>query len=103
MPRTVHPDLPDDTERAIDILGNRVRVAVIRSLLTAGPATRGTLAERLGVSASLLQKHLAALEELGAVQLTPPRSVPGVRPRFYSTDVATISQVVEALRNGLSL
>jgi DNA-binding transcriptional ArsR family regulator len=103
MPLTAHPELPDGIERSIDILGNRVRVAVIRSLLTAGPATRRALSERTGLSMSLLQIHLAALEELGAVDLTPPRSEPGVRPRLYSADPDTISRVIDSLRKGLSL
>jgi DNA-binding transcriptional ArsR family regulator len=103
MPLTAHPDLPEGVERSIDILGNRVRVAVIRSLLADGPATRKGLSERLGLSMSLLQIHLAALENLGAVELTPPRSEPGVRPRLYSADAESISRVIATLRRGLLL
>jgi DNA-binding HxlR family transcriptional regulator len=103
VPLTARPDLPDGTERAIDIFGNRVRVAVIRSLLVDGPATRGELSERLGVSMSLLQKHLAALEQLDAVTLTPPRSEPGVRPRTYGVDASTVRVALAALQRGLSL
>ncbi len=101
MPRTVHPDLPDDTERAIDILGNRVRFAIVRSLLIDGPATRTGLSDRLGVSMSLLQKHLALLEEQGAVNLSPPRSVPGVRPRAYSVEPRTIALALSSLAESL--
>jgi DNA-binding HxlR family transcriptional regulator len=97
VPQTVRPDLPKETERAIEVLGNRVRVAVLRSLLTVGSATRGQLSDRLGVSMALLQKHLAALEKLGAVTLDPPRTQPGVRPRTYSADRANVLAIANAL------
>ena len=103
MPQTVRPALPEETERAIEILGNRVRVAVLRSLLTVGPSTRGQLSDRLGVSMALLQKHLAALEKLGAVSLHPPRTEPGVRPRSYSADRANVLTIANALSKTFDL
>jgi DNA-binding HxlR family transcriptional regulator len=102
VPLTARPDLPGGVDRALDILGTRVRVAVVRSLLTAGPSTRSQLSERIGISMSLLQTHLATLENLGAVELTPPRTTPGVRPRVYSVDPTIISQLVDSLKDGLT-
>ena len=98
MPKTVRPNLPEDTDRAIEVLGNRVRVAILRSLLVTGTATRSQLSERLDLSMELLKNHLAILERLGAVELNPPRAQPGVRPRSYSADRAYVAGLVEGIR-----
>jgi predicted transcriptional regulator len=71
VPATVRPDLPADVEHAIEALGNRVRVAMLRSLLIDGPATGTQLAERLNVGRSVLQKHLVGLEQLEAIGKAP--------------------------------
>jgi DNA-binding transcriptional ArsR family regulator len=102
MPRTIHPDLPDDLDHAIEALGNRVRVAILQSLRKTGPATRKDLEVRLGVGSPSLQKHLAVLEELGLVSVDPPRSEGDVRRRLYVVDIASLESALKALNRNLT-
>jgi len=99
---TVRPDLPPLVDEAIDTLGNRVRVAVIRSLLQEGSATRTELSRRLGLSLSLLQNHLRKLEELAVVYTDPPRSEPGRLHRRYVLDIDRLDQLRRALTAAIS-
>jgi DNA-binding transcriptional ArsR family regulator len=101
MPRVVRPLLAQQVEESIEAFGNRVRVAVLRSLELDGRATRGELAERLQVTSSILQKHLATLEEMGLVYLDPPRSEPERRPRWYIVDRKQVAALINALSTGL--
>lgn len=97
MPPTARPDLPHLVEEAIDAFGNRVRVAVVRSLLDDGPAGRTTIASRLGLSRSLLQAHLRKLEELEVVYTSPRRSEPGRVHRQYHVDQRRLTELRNAL------
>jgi DNA-binding transcriptional ArsR family regulator len=97
VPATVRPDLPVDVEKAIDALGNRVRVAVLRSLLRDGPATRSQLAERLRVSKSLLQSHLAKLEDLGVIVRHAPGADSDHRARIFTAEPKRIQRLLETL------
>ena len=101
--RAERPDALEETEHAIEVLGNRVRVAVLRSLLKVGTSTCGQPSVRLGISMALLEKHLAAREKLGAVSLDPPRTQPGVRPRTYSADRANVLAIAKALSKTFDL
>jgi DNA-binding transcriptional ArsR family regulator len=92
----VRPDLPHDVERAIDILGNRVRVAVLRSLILDGPASRSELSERLGISVSLLQTHMRRLIELRAVRQDPPGTDPDHRKRIYRASKSDVDHLLKA-------
>jgi ArsR family transcriptional regulator, cadmium/lead-responsive transcriptional repressor len=98
VPATVRPDLPPDTERAIDVFGNRVRVAVLASLRSDGPATRTELAARLGVSRSLLQAHMRRLVELGALRAEPPGTQADHRTRRYRVNETEVVKLFQALR-----
>lgn len=66
------------------------RARILRLLLAEGPATAGTLAERLGLSAAAVRRHLEALEADGAV--TPARpSLRAVRLRGRPARVYALS------------
>ncbi len=101
MPRTVRPDLPAEVEAAVSAFGNLVKVAVLRSLAIEGAATRSELAQRLGVTTSLLQKHLASLEASGVVGVVPARTEPGIRSRRYEMNRARVDQLISAITNGI--
>jgi DNA-binding HxlR family transcriptional regulator len=101
VPAVVRPDLPMNVERAIEALTSRVRVAVLRSLLRDGPASRTELAERLGVSRSLLQSHLRRLETFGLVAREPAGVHPDHRVRIFRADAARVRALVGALSDAL--
>jgi DNA-binding transcriptional ArsR family regulator len=90
-------------EQAVDVFGNRVRLAAIRSLLQDGRASRSELAERLSVSRSLLQSHLAKLEEWAVITPFPPRSEPGRLIRRYDVNMERVEALREALLGELVL
>jgi DNA-binding transcriptional ArsR family regulator len=101
VPATVRPNLPPDTERAIDVFGNRVRVAVLSTLRVDGPATRTELAGRLGVSRSLLQAHMRRLVELGVLRPEPPGTQADHRTRTYRVNETEVDKLFRALRSTL--
>jgi ArsR family transcriptional regulator, arsenate/arsenite/antimonite-responsive transcriptional repressor len=98
VPATVRPDLPPDTERAIDVFGNRVRVAVVSSLRAQGPATRTELASRLNVSRSLLQAHVRRLVALGILRPEPAGTQADHRRRVYQVDESEVERLLQALQ-----
>lgn len=95
----LRPDLPDSVDRAIDVVGNRIRVLILKSILRDGPATRAELARRLDQSTSLLQAHLRTLEELRVVYVSPPRSERESNRlrRSYHLDVEMLNELMSAL------
>lgn len=86
----------------MDVFGNRVRVAILRSLRKDGPASRAELAERLSLSSSLLQNHLRQLEKQGVLSTNPSRSEPGRLRRRYMIDEASVDAMLKALVESLS-
>jgi DNA-binding HxlR family transcriptional regulator len=97
VPTPARTDLPQHVERAIDILGNRVRVAILRSLVLDGPASRSELSGRLNLSASLLQAHLRRLAEFGAITQDAPGTRPDHRKRVYRAHKKDVDQLIKAL------
>jgi ArsR family transcriptional regulator, cadmium/lead-responsive transcriptional repressor len=97
VPTPARTHLPKDVERAIDILGNRVRVAVLRSLVNDGPASRSELSQRLDLSASLLQAHLRRLVEYNAVTQDAPGTRADHRMRVYRANKKDVDQLLNAL------
>lgn len=97
VPTPARTDLPKDVERAIDILGNRVRVAVLRSLVLDGPASRSELSRRLNLSVSLLQAHLRRLIDFGAVAQDLPGTRSDHRKRVYRADQKDIDKLLTTL------
>jgi ArsR family transcriptional regulator, cadmium/lead-responsive transcriptional repressor len=97
VPTPARTDLPKGVERAIDILGNRVRIAVLRSLVLQGPASRSELSQRLNLSASLLQVHLRRLTEFGLVTQDAPGGRPDHRKRVYRTNKKDVDRLLRTL------
>ncbi|MTD13769.1 HTH domain-containing protein [Nakamurella sp. YIM 132087] len=61
---SVHPDKGRDQAEHAEL---KTREAVVEALLAEGPATAGTLATRLGISAAGIRRHLDQLLAEGAV------------------------------------
>lgn len=81
---------------ALSALANETRLELVRMLVPAGPEgiAAGDLARRLGVSASRMSFHLAALEAAG---LIASRRV--ARNVIYSADLAGIGGAIGYLLN----
>ena len=97
MPTPARTDLPPAVERAVDILGNRVRVAILRSLVLDGPASRSELSGRLNLSVSPLQAHLRRLTEFGAITQDPAGTRPDHRQRVFRAHKKDVDQLLKAL------
>lgn len=103
MPKYARPAHSESVEAAIEAFGNRVRVAILGSLRTDGPGTRGEIAKRLNAVEGTVQMHLRTLEGLGLVSSDPPpesrRSGQRVR---YSANVqeidSSLTTLVDAVR-----
>ncbi|MBF4619480.1 helix-turn-helix transcriptional regulator [Clavibacter sp. VKM Ac-2873] len=102
MPRRVAPPLPTEVGISVDALGSRVRVGLIRHLLAHGPKTRPELARDMGLSSSMVAKHLDVLEKLGAVALDPPRSEPDRKPRRYVVQQKRVDGMLKTLSMALT-
>lgn len=73
VPRYVKPSgMPPEVEAIIDILGNRVRQAIVRELASHGPATTAHLDAAIGARRDTTIRHLRALEDAGLVDGQPP-------------------------------
>ena len=97
VPTPARTSLPAEVERAVDVLGNRVRVAVLRSLVLEGPASRSELRERLGISSSLLQAHLRRLVEFGVIAQDAPGARSDHRKRVYRANQKDLDRLVTVL------
>jgi DNA-binding transcriptional ArsR family regulator len=77
MPRlTTPPGLPRGVEIAIDALGNRARIEILRALSRSQSLTLPELAETVGATTVSVLKHLRRLEAHGLVVADEP---PGQR------------------------
>lgn len=97
MPIPARTDLPSDVERAVDILGNRVRVAILRSLVLDGPASRSELSGRLNLSTSLLQAHLRRLIDFGAITQDAAGTRADHRKRVYRVSQKDVDHLLQTL------
>lgn len=81
--------LDDDRWSAI---GDPTRRRVIDLLLTKGQATATSLSEQLPITRQAVSKHLAVLDRVGLVRITPAG-----RERHYRIDEAQLAQAAEQL------
>lgn len=72
MPGFVPTPLGEHVEAAIDILGNRIRVAILGHLKLHGPSVRGDIAAALGLVPSSVSNQLTILLEAGVIRTDPP-------------------------------
>lgn len=98
VPRIARPNLPAPVDRAVEVFGARVRVALLRALNEHGPCTKAELNRLLGGSEANLHAHLTALEDDGVVLADPRRSdESGPITRRYSVDHGQLSALLDAL------
>ena len=86
MPGLVPTPLGKSVEAAIDILGNRIRVAILGYLQAHGPALRGEIATALGLVPGTVSSQLGVLLEAGVITTDPPAEQirPGRRVRYVA-------------------
>lgn len=84
MPVFPSTPLGAHVEAAIDILGNRIRVAILGHLQEHGPSQRGEIAAALGMVPGSVSNQLAVLLEAGVVTTDPAAHQirPGARVRY---------------------
>ena len=91
----------------LDVLGDPVRLRVVRRLSERGPATLAQLAEAADVHANTLRRHLSALEAAGALvrddQAPSGRGRPAIRYRLADewrmpgADLRELAEMLAAL------
>lgn len=103
MPKYVRPSTPESLEAAIDVLGNRVRVAIIGSIRTHGPSTRKELEERLSVGKSTVTLNLQLLVTSKVIYTDPPaEELTGGRQHItYHVDEHLLQELMGSLWSGL--
>lgn len=92
------PGQSGEVHTAVQVLGNTLRVAILREL-AAGPATRATISAALGVTEQSLSRQIALLEEKGVVstEVLPGRG----RPTRHHLQTARLEQLERALTSYL--
>lgn len=96
MPRLIQPNHPQEIEAAIEILGNRAHVAILRHLSQVGPSTTGeilkglTLGDGKKLSRPSLQHHLEALEMAGGISANHPAGQRHGRRVKYAANIDNI-------------
>lgn len=98
MPGFVPTPLGEQVEEAIDILGSRMRVAIIGYLRSNGAAPRGDIAAALGMVPGSVSNQLAVLLDAGLMETSPPAGQirPGNRVR-YSIIGRRVDELYETL------
>lgn len=84
MPGFVPTPFGEQVEAAIDILGNRIRVAILGHLRKNGPAQRADIAEALSIVPSSVSNQLVVLMNAGVITADVPEGHvrPGTRVRY---------------------
>lgn len=104
MPVFPSTPLGAHTEAAIDILGNRIRVAILGHLQEHGPSQRGEIAAALGMVPGSVSNQLTVLIEAGVVTTDPEADQirPGARVR-YVVMPQQVSNLYQALGEALGI
>ena len=90
--------MPEEVSVAIDALGNRARLEVLRALSRHGELTLTEVAESLGIDRSSARRHLVTLEELGLVHGDVPRDERWRRTTVrWRADAQAVEQAFSAL------
>lgn len=104
MPRLIEPPgMPQEVSTAIETIGNRARIEILRSLALHGPLTLTELADELEVGRSSTQRHLATLEEQGLVRGDIPSAERWRRVAVrWRVNADAVDDVLNALRTYLT-
>lgn len=79
------------TKKQLDAYMNPMRQRILREMRLSGdPHTPKELSDRLGISASSVQHHMARLLELGVVELHHTRQIKGITARYYLPAQCTV-------------
>ena len=99
MPRYVKPPgMPPEVEVIIDVVGSRVRQAIIRELATRGPATTAHLQGVVEADRTTTVRNLRALEDAGIVSTdTPPAGRAGRTP-VWRLNKSVVNDYLQRLR-----
>lgn len=90
MPRLIQPRQPPEVETAIEIIGSRIRSAIIRFLAQNGPSTSGEIGKGVNIGRPSLQVHLVALEEANAITADTPHGARHGRNVRYEANLEHI-------------
>ncbi|WP_390623374.1 ArsR/SmtB family transcription factor [Subtercola endophyticus] len=102
--RASMPNLNSDLAKvALALQATPARLAVLASLNTDGPQTRGRLSARLGLTIGALQHHLVTLREIGLVLAVPLDEPDHYHRTEYRIDTAKLAEVYEALGASLGI
>jgi DNA-binding transcriptional ArsR family regulator len=103
VPRYVRPPQSAHLDAAIEVLGNRVRVAVIACLQGNGPSERSVIATAVGVHASTVKLHLNVLLEQGVLIADPPRATATQGQRVvYAIAPQRLTELLDALTEAVA-
>lgn len=97
MPRYVKPVLPDRVELAIEIFGNRLRLAIIAHLADHAGSDIETMAEALGSKPGTIHFQLQGLEARGVVYSDPPAGQRNGRRALYWRDEDAVRNLYREL------
>lgn len=103
MPKYVKPALGSRAERAIDIFGNQLRVAVLSHLKEHPGSDVDSMADVLEVKPGTLRFQLRALEGYGLVRASlPPEARRGNRPLYWRNE-EPLRELYDALGKAIGL
>src|SRR5699024_616473 len=104
MPRYARPHLEPPVDDAIEVFGNRLRLALIAPLRNEGPGTRGELSRRLEASEQTVANHLRALLQHRVINADPPPELHASGQRVaYAVNERAVRRLYAALGQGLHL
>lgn len=90
-PRTSIPEMPEDVQAVIDVVGSHVRTEILRRLVPAAQ-TAPQLAQAMRVSRFSLIRHLGALELHGLVRADHARGHRRGTTVRWSTDTVRVAE-----------
>lgn len=95
MPRLSRPPgMPLEVETVIELIGNRARSEIVRTLARRGPLTASELAEAVGVVRSRVHVHITALEAQGLITGDVPIAARAGRTVRWALDTAVLERAL---------
>jgi DNA-binding transcriptional ArsR family regulator len=95
MPRLVlPPTMSPEVSKAIEIIGNRARAAIIRELTRQGPRTPTQLAGLINANREAVYVHIKKLQDLGVIARSSSKGTkaPGALWAVNTDRVADLAQ-----------
>lgn len=95
MPNLIDPELPRDVEIAVALSGSRAQAHILRYLSLLGPSSAGQLASSTGMSRASLNRHLVALEGVGAVAADTVTGSRAGKTVLYTIQVERVCELTQ--------